>query len=176
MKKMFSLILAVMMIATMSVTAFAAESELTGSDKSESVNVTAKYASGITEAGTVYNVDVTWDSMEFTYTVGGVNTWNPETHQYEVVGAGGAWNHTTSKVTVTNHSNVAVTAKFSFAPVEGGTVTGSFDKSSVELPSAVGKAVNAAELTGTSTFTIGGTVASTQTEVATVGTITITIE
>lgn len=176
MKKFFALLLAVMMIATMSVTAFAAESELTNDKKSESVDVTAKYASGVTDGGTVYNVDISWDSMEFTYTESGVNTWNPEKHEYEVVGTGGAWNHTTSTVTVTNHSNAAVTAKFSFSPVAGGTVTGSFNNATVALPSAVDKATDAAELTGTSDFTIDGTVASTQTTAAKVGTITITIE
>lgn len=176
MKKIFTPFLAVMMIATMSVTAFAAESTLDTNNKSESIDVTAKYASGVTEAGTIYNVDVTWDSMEFTYTADGVNTWNPEKHEYEVVAVGGAWNHTTSTITMTNHSNAAVTAKFSFTPVNGSTVTGSFNNNSIELPSAVNKALDDAELTGTSIFTIGGTVATTQTETAKVGTIIITIE
>lgn len=176
MKKLFAIILAVAMIATMSVTAFAAEAELNNEKKSESVEVTAKYASGVTDAGTVYNVDLSWESMEFTYTAAGVNTWNPDNHRYEVVGAGGAWNHTTSVITATNHSNAAVKVSFKFDAIEGGTVTGSFNNTSIDLPSAVDKAMNASELTGTSTFTIGGTVSADQTAFEKVGTITITIE
>ena len=35
------------------------------------------------EAPTVYSVDVSWGSMEFTYTDGAVSkTWDPSTHQY----------------------------------------------------------------------------------------------
>ena len=176
MKKLFTILLAVMMIATMSVTAFAAESELTNDKKSESVDVTAKYASGVTDAGTVYNVDISWESKEFTYTAAGVNTWNPETHQYEVVGAGGAWNDSTSIITVTNHSNAGVTASFKFEAVENGTVTGSFDNASIQLPSAVDKATDDASLTGTTTFTVGGSMSADQTTATKVGSITITIE
>ncbi|MBQ8174974.1 MAG: hypothetical protein IJ009_06175 [Clostridia bacterium] len=176
MKKLITILLAVAMMATLSVTAFAAESELNNDKKTETIDVKAKYTSGVTDAGTIYSVDLSWESMEFTYSASGKNTWNPDTHKYEVVDEGGAWNHSTSTITVTNHSNAEVTAKFTFAPVAGGTVTGSFNNTSVVLPSAENKATDATELTGTSTFTIGGSVDSAQTEFAKVGTITVTIE
>jgi hypothetical protein len=176
MKKFFASLITVALLATMPITAFAGEAELNNDNKSAYVDVTAKYASGITDAGTIYNVDVTWESMEFIYTATGVKTWNPENHQYEVVNSDGAWNHTTSEITVTNHSNAIVTTSFTFDPVTDSTVTGSFNNATVELPSAEGMASDAAELTGKTTFTVDGTMPESQTEFVKVGTITVTIE
>lgn len=65
------------------------------------------------EAATVYSVDVSWGSMEFTYTDGAVSkTWDPSTHQYNESFGEGSWSNQdgANKVTVTNRSNKALTA------------------------------------------------------------------
>lgn len=62
------------------------------------------------EVATVYSVDVSWGSMEFTYTDGAVSkTWNPSTHQYTESVGEGSWSNQdgANKVTVTNRSNKA---------------------------------------------------------------------
>ena len=66
MKKIISLILAMVMVLSLSVTAFAAE--LDGANKSEDIDVSAKYVDGVT-GGTVYSVDVSWGAMEFRLTL-----------------------------------------------------------------------------------------------------------
>ena len=80
MKKMISIILALMLSLCMSITAFAAEINIR--DGSTSTDVKGTYVSGGSTA-TVYSVDVVWGSMEFTYTDAFTGTWNPVTHGYQ---------------------------------------------------------------------------------------------
>ena len=64
-------------------------------------------------------VDISWGAMSFKYTAG---DWNPDDHSYDE----GAWEPTANdanKITVTNNSNVAVNAGFSFTPVSNITDT-----------------------------------------------------
>ena len=63
----------------------------------------------------IVSVDITWTSMEFTYTDG---VWNPETHDYNY----GGWSVTGGTVTVKNTGNVTVTASFDY--VSESNVTG----------------------------------------------------
>lgn len=81
----------------------------------------------------VISVTITWGSMNFTYTPG---AWNPETHTYgvgtiapESVGA--------NVITITNgaETNIDLTASISYAKADGyaGKVTGSLDKTSIDL-------------------------------------------
>ena len=55
------------------------------------------------------------------------------------------------------------------------TVTGTFDKTVLTLPSAVGKELNDQSLVGTSNLILGGTLADTVTEMTQIGTITVAI-
>lgn len=82
------------------------------------------------DAGVQISVDITWDSMQFTYSGG---TWNPETHTYE----NGSWSTEGGNFTVTNHSSVRVVAEFTYTPsVEMGNIFGSFTKPRLTLPVA----------------------------------------
>jgi len=65
MKKLTALFLAIMLVAAMSTTAFAAS--ITTAGGSNSADVTGTYVAG-SAGGTVYSVDITWGSMAFTYT------------------------------------------------------------------------------------------------------------
>lgn len=126
--------------------------------------------------GTVYNVDITWGDMAFTYTAA-AGIWDPTTHKTTGT-EGGAW--TVDKeggntITVTNHSNTDVTAAFSYAADAGFTgITGSFDNALLNLPTAVGTAVEAAPK-GTASLSLDGALDSAATTSTKIGTITVTL-
>lgn len=127
MKKIFAILLAVAMLATMSVTAFAAESATNDGTSNTTINVKGNYVAA-QGAGEKISVDVAWEGMEFTYTEGAAGEWLPGQHEY-AADATGSWSTNKGKITVTNHSNVAVTATLSFSTnVEG--VIGTFTEAS----------------------------------------------
>ena len=172
MKKLFSLVLSLIIIATMNTTVSAATNNGT---QNTVIDINAVYSNSVGQGSDVISVNVEWGAMQFTYTKSGVNVWNPETHQYEVKNAGGAWSATGNTVTVTNHSNVAIKSQLTFAALNAYTsVTGSFDKSQLLLNSGVGLTYADADK-ATAKLTLGGTLAETVTNYAKVGTITVAI-
>ena len=172
MKKITTILLALALVFAMSTTAFAATIE--NSSGSQDIDVSAKYVDGVS-APKRYSVDVTWGAMEFTYTVSGTKTWNPETHTY-TASTQPTWMASGNTITVTNHSNTDITASFAFSALTAyDTVTGSFSSTSLALPTAEGKAVNDAVLTGETSLTLGGTLASDITVFTNVGTVIVTI-
>ena len=172
MKKTLSIILALVMALSLSVTAFAATNDGTsGTD----ITVNGTYVPGTTGAEQI-SVDIVWDAMDFTYTGASQGTWNPATHAYDGATAGG-WSDNTPGITVKNHSNVAVNANLGFkADVAGvvGTFTeasGTENDSVLELATAVGtEAANAP--TATANFGISGAAIDAD---KTLGTITVTV-
>lgn len=172
MKKLLAIALTPALALTMSLTSFAATVNASGG--SQDIDVNAKYVDGV-DTPTVYNVDVAWGAMEFTYTVSGTKTWNPENHQY-TSSTSGAWEASGNEITVTNHSNTEIHAAFAYEKEAGfDTVTGSFSQSSLTLPTAEGKAIDDAILTGKTALTLAGTLASDKTSMTKVGTVTVTI-
>ena len=176
MKKLFSLLLAIMMIATIALPVFAEESvDANGGSANVNVNGVVQYT-GSSETQTI-SVDVAWEDMTFTYVEGVHFGWNPENHEY--AGAyEGYWENDRADITVTNHSNTEVNATLSF---ESGvdTVSGAFTEGSgtmddgvLELASAVDTEVEEAP-TATATFNISGSI-SVSADV--VGEITVLIE
>lgn len=132
MKKLLSFALAIMLIVTMSVTAFAASPETNNGTKDTSINVSGKYTAA-SDSGATISVIVAWDDMNFTYEAGGNSNWNTTSHKYDTTTAAG-WKDESKEITVTNHSDTAVTAAFSFAGNNG--IKGNFTNGSVELVSA----------------------------------------
>ena len=128
MKRILATTLAIMLMATSSVSALAVD--LTDSPATNNgagdyaIGVNGTYAAG-TPAQDVISVDIAWGSMNFTYTDGSAGTWNPETHAYEGA-TQGTWSTDKAGITVTNHSNVGIDADFSFAAADGVTTTGTF--------------------------------------------------
>ena len=172
MKKILSIILALAMALSMSVTAFAATNDGTsGTD----ITVNGTYTPG-TAADEKISVDIVWEAMNFTYTAPSQGTWNPATHAYEGATEGG-WSDNTPSITVKNHSNVAVNATLDFkADVAG--VVGTFTETSgtandkvLELATAEGTEVSAAP-TATANFGISGAAIDAD---KTLGTITVTV-
>ena len=173
MKKFTAIILAVMMIMTMATTAFAAESgTIDTAAGSKTIDVSAQYT-GSTTPPTVYSVDLAWDAMSLTYTAAGTREWSPSTHSYTDKTTG-SWSDGKT-ITVTNHSNAAVSAGFTYAASEGFTaVTGSFTAPTLSLATAVDTTVAGAPKS-TTTFSLSGTLPSTQTTSGKIGTITVTL-
>lgn len=176
MKKLYSLLLAIMMIATMALPVFAEESvDANGGSANVNVNGVIQYT-GSSETQ-IISVDVAWENMTFTYVEGVHFGWDPETHEY--AGAyEGYWENDRADITVTNHSNTEVNATLSF---ESGvdTVSGAFTEGSgtmddgvLELASAVDTEVEEAP-TATATFNISGSI-SVSADI--VGEITVLIE
>ena len=154
-------------------------SEITTSPGETNINVSGTYAQTGTP-GTVYKVDIAWGSMEFTYTVNESNrTWNPTSHTYTSEGSDGVWScgSGADEISVTNHSNAAVKAGFSYAPAEGYTgITGDFTSAELSLPSAEGKAIDASELTGKTKLELSGALPQTAASLTNIGQITVEIK
>lgn len=174
MKKIFAMILALTLLSMASVTAFAAN-PITTKGGSDSAEVKGTYVAGGT-AATVYSIDITWGSMEFTYTDASAGTWNPETHQYDnTVAAKWSCAADANKIQVTNHSNTDVTVQFSYASESGySEITGTFSAAKLNLASAVEtEPLNAPS--GSATLSLSGALSSEKTTSTKIGTVTVTL-
>lgn len=143
MKKFACFVLALAMVFSLGISASAA-SPIQALGGTDSNTVTVKVEASA--ATTVYYVEVSWDSLYFQYNFSGQN-WDPTTHQYS---NSGGWTtgteNPTANITVTNHSNAAVTANVKFVEnevekdsvgmVDG--VTASLSNNSIQLATAVG--------------------------------------
>ena len=180
MKKKLALVLTLAMVFSLApLSAYAdAKNTITTANGTATHDVTATYVAGSSGgAGTkVYSVDIVWGDMAFTYTEE-AGVWNPATH--ETTGAnGGIWKATSpdgNKIKVTNHSNAAVTATFSYAAATGyGDISGSFDKTTLNLATAVDTLVSNAP-SDSAELTLDGALASSTPANTTIGTITVTL-
>lgn len=176
MKKFITIILGLVLALSMCATASAATVTETGDTE---LNVYAKYNDAATTPD-VISVDLTWGAMRFTYSETGNRTWNPNTHKYTDTTA--SWDADgTNTVKVTNHSNVAITAKLTCAidskysglGYKFYNVAANYPKT-INLATAVGTAVADAP-TGTAELSLTGTPPATLTTFAKVGTITVNL-
>ncbi len=104
----------------------------------------------------VYSVDVTWGAMNFTYTRIITPVWNEQTKDYDQQ-TNAKWSAVGNYIQFTNHSNTEVTASMSYKKASGySSLNGTFSKGRLVLPSALGKSMNATELTGRCDFTLSG--------------------
>lgn len=174
MKKLLVIILTLAMLCTLSVAASAA-SPITSAGGTDQADVTGTYVPG-SATDTIYRVDITWGSMEFTYTDAAEGTWNPQEHKYDGA-TDAAWTCAdgANKVTVTNHSNAAVKATLSYSAATGfEAVSGSFDNATITLATAVGTAKDNAP-TGSAMLTLTGALPKNTTAGTTIGSVTVTL-
>ena len=177
MKKKTALVLTLAMVFSLApLSAYADTLGTAGGTASH--DVTATYTTDSTggAGGTVYSVDIAWGDMEFTYTAA-AGVWDPVTHT--ITGAdGGTWSATNTggnQIKVTNHSNTAVTATFSYAAASGYEgISGSFDKTSLDLATAVGTEVSNAPK-DSAALTLSGALDSATAASTKIGTITVTL-
>lgn len=171
MKKIISLILALALVMSLSVTAFAAEGSDTGNKNGDTATITVsgKYSGG-TAVAEVVSVDVAWGAMEFTYKEAG-QYWDAASHTTKT-NNDATWTASGNTITVKNHSNVGITASFNFTKAEGTNVEGSFSQNSVSLKRAAeGSELDSQKAEVTFNITSGSIAADT----TSLGTITVTI-
>lgn len=176
-KKKTALVLTLAMVFSLAPLSAYAET-ISEAGRSASHDVTATYVDGSSggTGGTVYSVDIAWGDMAFTYTAA-AGVWDPGTHT--ITGAdGGTWSATNTggnQIKVTNHSNTAVTATFSYAAASGYEgISGSFDKTSLDLATAVGTEVSNAPK-DSAALSLSGALDSATAANTTIGTITVTL-
>ena len=159
MKKFIAIILTLACAAVLAIPAFAA-GELNGTTTSGNHDVTVDIT---TAAETVYELDVNWGTLDFTYDFEEDANWNAVEHTYETGAAGkvGTWsNNGEATITVTNRSNAAVNVSASFdasnvvveTALNGVTATLT---DAVDIASAVGTVKGSAP-SGSITCTVAG--------------------
>lgn len=173
MKKALAILLTLALMCA-GLTVFAGSTTVSSSPGETTINVQGKYAASAPPA-TVYHVDVSWGSMQFTYNAATQGSWNPSTHSYDG-GSDASWTCDTGAnvIKVENHSNAGITASFDFKAEEGFGVAGVFSKGSLTLDTAVGENPEDPP-TDTTALTISGELGSSVTDFAKIGTVTVTI-
>lgn len=182
MKKIISLVLALVMILGMT-TVVSAEIWETNPEAGENAwpagdTVTetdvVKIIMDTADPIPVYKVDIRWDSLEFKYTAGdaAVASWNPDEHLYVPAGTA-TWNKTSADITVINHSSVAVSINASIDNATKNGVTANIGNGVFDLASAVGTTVADAPK-NTITVDITGTPETNVSEFD-IGTVTVTV-
>lgn len=144
-------------------------------DNTANIGMTGTF-DGAQEEQIVYSVDVSWGSMEFTYTGETEGTWDPKTHTYvEKKAAGWSCAEGADKVTVTNHSNADVDVSFSYVPNEVYNIGGSFDKTETTTLArgVVNDPDNADSVTASLTLDENTPLGSSVTSETVIGTVTV---
>lgn len=189
MKKILSMILALAMVLSLGVTAFAdnlTTEEYTGS-LTGSVSATYTAGTEATSAGNIYKVNLTWTDVAVTYNGGNVGTykWNTSTLKYELVensNTNASWTDNAITITVENRSNASITATATYQASGDETLTFA-NNGAVTLNSAAvtGDENTVIEFTNVTaegkaqTGTITGTMGGTITAGGTLGTITVSL-
>lgn len=125
-KKIASVLMATALLAAAGISASAEETTaITELGGTSSADVTGTYSNTVTTP-TVYNVEIEWEKLEFSFSKTGTMDWNTDSHTYEDL-TESAWTSDSNGVSVTNHSNAAVKVNLDFAAAENiGNVTGNF--------------------------------------------------
>ncbi len=168
MKKPFSIVLALALALSLCIPALAAN--VTTDDSSK--EVTATY---VADSAIIYGVDISWGSMEFTYTSG---SWNTTEHSYNANNETGAWTCDTGAniITVTNHSNAGIDVTPSWAADNGyAAVSMAFDSDTLSLATADNGSNGAAGTATTGKITVTPSGDLPKDTKGKIGTITLTI-
>ena len=179
MKKTFAILLAVALMVTLSITAFA--ENINTSTGSSSADVKAKY--NASTPADAYSVDITWGAMEFDYNAGG-QKWDADAHKYvadETAPAAWAVHNSSNTISLENNSSKAIDASFAFnADSSYSSITGEFTYNAQKLTSALTLAKPAEDTDAVQyvvSFMPSGALASTHStsSYAKIGSITVTL-
>ena len=82
----------------------------------DSTQIYATYEEGVTTTDTVYNVDVEWGNLEYTYHPNAEKVWSPYDLKYVIYEHTPFWTceDGADQIKVTNHSNAAISAKLEY--------------------------------------------------------------
>lgn len=180
MKKALSLLLALIVVMTLSVGAMAVSH--TGDD---SMDVDADFVAGdVSDTGVIHSVHIEWNSIaKLTYTEGDTKyLWDAASQKYVVASSTESeWSGGAFKVTITNRSNADITATASYTDTanDGLTTEMEWAKQTVTCESAAKNIINYSGTGSPTTGELSGTVKVTEGSInantAGVGRITITI-
>lgn len=125
MKKLsaIALLLAILLLA--SLTAVAAPQQGGVGVGEYTIDVDGTFQQSATSKRSIISVSIEWNAMVFNYDGGSKGTWNAVKHAYEGVVAG-KWDVDMFPIEVTNHSNTAIDAVFTFQPANGLGIVGKF--------------------------------------------------
>ena len=176
MKQLITWLLVISMLLSLGAVGISADGVTLTENKSQGIDISANYVDNSTAPeGATIHVDIQWGAMNFTYITSGEKVWNDKTHSYDESGLSSAWIADGNTVKVTNHSDAAVTADFTYTKADGfEDIHGTFDKNSIELATAVETAVADAP-NDTVTLTLSGALTINATNIK-VGTVTVAIE
>lgn len=129
MRKFLATLLALTVVMSLGAVAFADRGPAAGTNNIEtesgSAEIDVSLSATISERPDTYYVTVEWESMAFTYTENGADTWNHTSHTWTE--SGGTWSGggsggsgSSSTITITNHSSVGVTVGGSYAAKSSG--------------------------------------------------------
>lgn len=168
MKKLISLSLAIVLILAFSITAYATQTGV--AQGSYNANVTGTYVASATGSDKIFNVDISWSDMSFTYHAEQKPVWDTENHKYsESISA--YWEGS-GVITITNHSNVSIRAIPTYAKNTGyESASVAFSSNKLNIPTA---AYYNQAVTRSITVTPTGSLPVMK-ESATIGSITVTI-
>ena len=113
----------------------------------------------------VYSVDITWDSMEFTYKETVNYLWNSTNHTYELSPSTYRWETSNNNISINNKSNIPVNVELKYLS-EKDNIKGYFSISKAKL--AINENIK-------SKLTLDGELSSDNTNYIKVGTININI-
>ena len=167
MKQLISLALVIILIMSLSITAFAETVNATGT---YSADVTGNYVAGNESSGIVYCVDITWSDLNFTYHAEKGAVWDPDSLTYSE--AETAYWEGSGTITISNRSNTGIIVSPNYTPKEGYVdAYMSFSTRHEEIDSAESGTAES----GTITVTPNGSLPAMD-AADTIGTITLTIE
>ncbi len=170
MKKFIAIIAAIAMIATMSVSVFAAAGNLNDSNATTGLtqNVSATYVESTGKASDEIHIDVTWTDVAFEFEAAD-QYWDEDATAWKDDVDGGEWSDDTAIVNVATRSSKGVTVTVGYTE---DAVAATFDETSAILVAAdADEGLKAA----TFTLTVDADPAQTIAEDATAGSIKVTV-
>lgn len=144
MKKLISMLLALILVLSLGTVAFATTTNTGTGDYS--YEVTGSYVPGSDSSETLFSVDIQWEGMSFTYHDKVAGAWDAENYKY-LDDTPAYWEGLTANskaegfIKVTNHSNAKITAIPAYKAVSGYESAGmTFTPAQLSLASAEGGA------------------------------------
>ena len=147
------------------------------SDLDYKKDVKGRVVKNKTVADVVYDVDITWGNMKFIYKTICTRTWNNKTHIYSEK-FNYVWENTGNTITITNHSNTSINARFTYNKGLGysgvkGTFTNNGEK---VISSAENKKVNDSSLTWKCNLNLSGSIDKSLNSFTPVGRVNMSID